>query len=95
MLSRALGLAEEPGLVPASVAGGIVRTWAGKYKALVKGPEIARVDGWACRVETEECEDALRFYETERCEVVRCGVEMGGEQVRGCMFRFVDDSPLA
>ena len=95
MLSRVLGLSEDPILEPACLAGGIIKTWAGKYKALVDGSETARVKGWAYRVETEECEDALRFYESEKYEVVRCCIAMAGKEVKGCTFRFMDESQLS
>lgn len=40
---------------------------------------------------SKEQEDALRAYETEKYEVVRCRIEMeGGEVVMGCTFRFAD-----
>ncbi|KAF9634051.1 AIG2-like protein [Lasiodiplodia theobromae] len=84
-----LGLEERPVLRRAAVRGGAVRTWGGKYKALVDGAE--RIDGWAYEVVSKEQEDALRAYETEKYEVVRCGIEMeGGEEVMGCTFRFAD-----
>ena len=95
MLSRVLGLSEDPILEPACLTGGIVKTWAGKYKALVNGPDTARVEGWAYQVKTEACEDALRFYETEKYEVVRCIIALNGEEVKGCTFRFIDSSQLS
>jgi len=42
----------------------------------VDGPEAARVEGWAYQVETDKCEEALIFYETEKYEVVRGGIRM-------------------
>ncbi|KAB2573133.1 Aig2-like protein [Lasiodiplodia theobromae] len=84
-----LRLEERPVLQRAAVRGGAVRTWGGKYKALVDGTE--RIDGWTYEVVSKEQEDALRAYETEKYEVVRCGIEMeGGEEVMGCTFRFAD-----
>lgn len=60
------------------------------------------VDGTAYLVKTRKEEDALRYYETDRYEVVRCGIEFlddgrgdGGEQghgsewVHGLTFRFI------
>ncbi|MCJ1396822.1 hypothetical protein MMC11_000012 [Xylographa trunciseda] len=71
------------------VWGGVLRMWGGKYRALVDGPAEAEVRGWAGEVSGEEEELGLRVYETERYEVVRCGIEVGGEVVRGCTFRWV------
>lgn len=88
-LVNLLGLEERPVLLRAAVRGGAVRTWGGKYKALVDGTE--RIGGWAYEVASKEQEDALRAYETESYEVVRCRIEVeGGEEVMGCTFRFAD-----
>lgn len=88
-LAGLLGLEERPVLLRAAVRGGAVRTWGGKYKALVDGAE--RIGGWAYEVVSKEQEDALRAYETEKYEVVRCRIEVeGGEEVMGCTFRFAD-----
>lgn len=97
-LSRVLGLSEDlPVLKPASITQGIVKSWGGKYKALVDGPETARVEGWAYQVKTKDHEEALLFYETEKYEVVRCRIAMDEEkeEVKGCTFRFVDSSQLS
>ncbi len=90
-LTSLLSLSEPPVLRPASVKGGIVKMWAGKYKALVDGLEDAETRGWAYLVRCREDEDALGFYETGNYEVVRCEVRMrdGGEVVRGLTYRFV------
>lgn len=93
ILSRVLGVSGDcPVLEPASVAGGIIKSWGGKYKALVDGPKTACVGGWAYQVQTKECEEALLFYETDKYEVVRCTIAMDGgmEELKGCTFRFVD-----
>ncbi|KAL1648782.1 hypothetical protein SLS58_001961 [Diplodia intermedia] len=83
---------ERPVLHRAAVRGASVGTWGGKYKALVDGPR--KVDGWAYKVMNKEQEDILRAYETEKYEVVRCRIEMEGEDVMGCTFRFVDPESL-
>ena len=92
VLSRILSLpdTETPDLRPASIMKGIIRTWAGKYKALVDASESGYTDGWAYRVNSEVDEEALLYYETEKYEVVRCEITMRGENysVRGCTFRF-------
>ncbi|EOD52237.1 putative aig2-like protein [Neofusicoccum parvum UCRNP2] len=65
-LARLFDLAEgeqRPVLKPAIIHGGRMEMWAGKYRALVDGAE--RVEGWACRVQSREHEDALLVYETD------------------------------
>ncbi|KAI9745897.1 MAG: hypothetical protein M1818_000578 [Claussenomyces sp. TS43310] len=83
-------------LKPASVVGGRMGTWAGKYRALIDG--TSRIDGSAFQVVSEEQEDALRSYETDVYEVVRCTITMEGEEeeveVQGCTFRFVDEEMI-
>lgn len=76
-------------LVPAKTKRGKIKTWAGKYRALVDGKESDEVAGSAYEVTSKEQENALRAYETDNYEVVRCEIEMGGEIVNGCTFRFV------
>lgn len=91
VLTRHLSLTEEPQLYPATVTGGVLETWGGKYRALVDGPETARVQESAYHVMTKGHEDALRAYETDNYEVVRCSIEMEGMVVQGCTFRFVGE----
>jgi hypothetical protein len=67
----------------------MIKTWAGKYQALVDGPLHAGVAGSAYEVASKENEDALRSYETDSYEVVRCTISMNGHSVQGCTFRFV------
>ena len=45
--------------------------------------------GSAYQVSSKEHEDALRIYETENYEVVRCMIAMADEVVHGLTFRFV------
>ncbi|KAH6661286.1 hypothetical protein BKA67DRAFT_654409 [Truncatella angustata] len=84
-----------PHLVPAQTRGGVLKTWGGKYKALVDQMttgSVGIIDGHAFLVETYEQETALRAYETDNYEVVRCGIEMKGERyVNGLTFRFVGE----
>ncbi|KAF8848708.1 hypothetical protein BDZ45DRAFT_718552 [Acephala macrosclerotiorum] len=89
VLTRHLGLRSEPMLWPASVKGGVLRTWAGEYRALVDGRDVDVVDGKAYEVESKEHEDALRSYETSKYEVVRCVIRVGYREIQGCTFRFV------
>ncbi|KAH8432303.1 gamma-glutamylcyclotransferase family protein [Aspergillus melleus] len=94
ILAWKLALAERPVLTPAVVHGGLIKTWGGKYKGLVDGPDSATVDGWAYEVASEEHEEQLRYYETDQYEVVRCEIRlMNGEEksVKGLTFRFVGD----
>lgn len=83
---------EIPILKPAHVTGGVLRkTCGGKYLALVDGAATDRVSGFAYKVTTREREEALRIYETEVYEVVRCAITIKGEEgiVRGLSFRFI------
>ena len=88
ILSQHLDLAEEPALVPAHICGGQVRTWAGKYKALVDASMERRVYGSAFLVTSCKQEDALRFYETDMYDVVRCRIFTEDGTVNGLTFRF-------
>lgn len=93
LLSRILELpeADSPTLRPATITGGSMRMWAGKYKALVDGSITAQTRGWAYQVTSSDHEDSLLLYETARYEVVRCTISLdGGRQVvKGCTFRFI------
>lgn len=88
---------EEPRLIPAHISGGVLKTWGGKYKALVdqrghrKGSKVA---GHAFCVESEKVELGLRVYETDKYEVVRCTIEMGDRREKGLTFGFVGDDAL-
>jgi hypothetical protein len=93
-LCSLLSLSEDeiPIFHKASVMRGKMETWGeGKYKVLVDGPETSRTKGSAYQVTSEEHEDALRKYETEAYEVVRCVIEMNDTTVEGCTFRFVGE----
>lgn len=91
VLSRQLSLPEDKIslLAPAIISGGVIKTWASKYKALVDGSSSCLVKGSAFQVMSREQEDALRSYETDNYEVVRCEISTGGSAVPGCTFRFV------
>jgi len=97
VLSRLLSLSEQPGLRLASVTGGILKTWAARYKAIVDAPASAShcIHGHAYRVLIREHEEALQYYETEKYEVVRCLIKLHDkteEVVNGLTFRFVNKS---
>jgi Gamma-glutamyl cyclotransferase, AIG2-like len=97
VLSRLLSLSEQPGLRPASVTGGILKTWAAKYKAIVDAPASASccIHGHAYQVLIREHEEALQYYETEKYEVVRYLIKLHDkteEVVKGLTFRFVNKS---
>ncbi len=91
LLTRLLSLPEiePPILVPASISGGLVKTWQAKYEALVNGASTDYVHGSAYEVTSREREEALLFYETEKYEVVRCCITMANNTVQGLTFRFV------
>jgi len=88
VLKRLLGV--DPIYRPASVTGGRLIEWGGTYKALIDSPGLA-VEGAAFMVESEEMEDALRCYETDKYEVVRCDIGMKDDKslAKGLTFRFV------
>ena len=96
ILSRRLGLSEKPVFTPATVMGGVIKKWRDQYNALLDsdGAETTCANGWAYLVETEEHEEALRFYETENYEIVRCTISMEGrpDAVKGLTFKFVGPS---
>ncbi|MCJ1420482.1 hypothetical protein MMC32_006839 [Xylographa parallela] len=82
VLAAQLGVREDTRLVlhDATVRGGVLKIWGGKYKALVDGPEVGGgvVEGKAYAVRSGEEEEALRVYETGAYEVVRCGIGLRG-----------------
>ncbi|KIW28452.1 uncharacterized protein PV07_08118 [Cladophialophora immunda] len=90
VLKHHLNLDTEPSLVPAHIEGGEVGLWSGKYKALVDSPGSAnmKVVGSAFLVRSRDEEDALRFYETDKYEVVRCRILTEQGIFRGLTFRF-------
>lgn len=87
VLSRHLGLKEPPAYIPAHVNDGRVRIWAGKHKAPVDTPGEL-VDGLAFLVNSRLKEDSLRFYETDKYEVVRCQIVTHTGAMLGLTFRF-------
>ncbi|KAL5334505.1 hypothetical protein BJX70DRAFT_17400 [Aspergillus crustosus] len=91
VLIEKLELDTLPVLRSVTVKGAQLRTWGGKYKALVDG--VGAVAGWAYEVTCAEHEEALRYYETDQYEVVRCAISMAdtGEDVWGLTFRFIGD----
>ena len=99
ILTNQLQLLEQdvPMLHPASVGHSMLKSWAGKYKALIDGQSNSRVQGWAYEVQTAEHEEVLRFYETARYEVVRCSIRFldRKDAVPGLTFRFIDPLQLS
>ena len=98
VLSTQLGHSGDVGadLVPANVRGGVIKSWAGRYRALVDGTEADIVHGRAFEVRSAEQEEALRHYETSRYEVVRCAIAFErGETVMGCTFCFINAEELS
>lgn len=51
--------------------------------------ETGCIKGAAYKVISEEHEDALKRYKTKEYKVVRCTIELSGEIVEGCTFRYV------
>ncbi|BAE66366.1 hypothetical protein BDV35DRAFT_404315 [Aspergillus flavus] len=92
-LARKICLPVLPVLQQATVKGGKMKMWGGKYKALIDGPSSSVVNGWAYEVNSEEEEEQLRYYETDQYEVVRCEIHIvdSGDIVKGLTFRFIDD----
>ncbi|KAL8731339.1 MAG: hypothetical protein Q9181_004336 [Wetmoreana brouardii] len=79
---------EHPVMITAHVLGGLIKMWGENYKALVDGAETDIVHGSAYEVTSEEQEEALRRYETEHYEVVRCIITMPNQTIQGLTFRF-------
>ena len=79
VLARVLSRNEMDGevLMEARVQRGVLKSWGGKYRALVDGSERNEVLGSAFLITCKEYEDALRQYETDNYEVVRCTILMG------------------
>lgn len=83
----------------ASIKCGVLKTWGGKYKALVdaRDGKAPPVKGKAFLVKDKEVEETLRTYETDKYEVTRCLIEMTDsiEEVRGLTFRFAGEADEA
>ena len=94
ILSKRLGvLEEEIELHRASITGGFMSSWGGKYRALLDGDGTSptTVDGFGFLVLSSSVEDILRMYETDRYEVVRCPMRLRdeGQVVAACVFKFL------
>ncbi|KAK0724285.1 hypothetical protein B0H67DRAFT_640853 [Lasiosphaeris hirsuta] len=76
---------------PARITGGSLNKWGGKYLALVDAGGKSTVEGSGFLVLTKDQEDALRYYETDKYEAVRCKIRMLDDEttVGGLTFRFV------
>ena len=72
---------------PAHISKARLTTWGGKYNALVNGDGMVLVSAFV--VESRDQEDALRVYETDRYEVVRCDIVMDFGVEQALTFRFV------
>jgi hypothetical protein len=88
-LSRLFGISssELPRLEAASLLNGQIRTWAGKYRALVDSPG-GKVEGSVYPVMSVDQEDALRVYEGDSYEVIAARVVLEGREIEGRTFRF-------
>ncbi|KAK6949774.1 hypothetical protein Daesc_008095 [Daldinia eschscholtzii] len=90
VLKRLLGC--EPSYHPASVAHATLKTWGGKYKALVESfDDKKEVQGQAFLVENQDQEHCLQLYETDKYDVVRCEIQLDGKKLKGLTFRFTGD----
>ena len=78
-----------PIMTPARIYGGIIKSWGGKYKALVDGTDDDIVHGSAYQVQDRESEESLLLYETEKYEVVRCVIKSADRDFSGLTFRFI------
>lgn len=88
-LGRLFGMcaSELQTLQAASLLGGRIKRWAGKYKALVDDSK-AIVNGFAYVVISADQEDALRVYEGDGYEVVAARLVVDGQEIMGRTFRF-------
>jgi hypothetical protein len=91
-LARVLAIDIIPVLQSAVLHGGRLECWGGKYKALADEYDRpdAEIAGKAYLVQNQAHEDALRFYETDAYEVVRCSFSIDGVPRVGLTFRFRD-----
>lgn len=78
-----------PIMTSAHIYGGIIKSWGGKYKALVDGTDDDIVHGSAYQVQDRESEESLLLYETEKYEVVRCLIKTADRNFSGLTFRFM------
>ena len=92
-LSKRLGIPEdEIEYHRASILGGLMNTWGGKYNALLDGDATSTtIEGNGFKVLSSDVEDILRGYETDRYEVVRYSMtlEGSGDPVPACVFKFL------
>lgn len=94
-LGGVIGLEELPVLARASIKGGKIKIWGGKYRALVDGGECDLVEGAMYFVKDKEEEDALHNYEGARYEVVRCEISTeNGETKQGSTFPWCGEEQL-
>jgi hypothetical protein len=74
-------------LEAASLLDGQIRTWAGKYRALVDSPG-GEVEGCVYPVMSVDQEDVLRVYEGDSYEVTGARILLQGREIEGRTFRF-------
>lgn len=88
-LSRLFGIpsSQLSRLEAASLLDGQIRTWAGRYRALVDSPGV-QVEGFVYSVLSVDQEDALRVYEGDSYEVVIARIILKGTEIKGRTFRF-------
>lgn len=72
---------------PAILLDRRIRTWAGKYQALIDHPG-GIVSGFAYVLTSADQADALRVYEGDNYEVVAAKLVVDGKELMGRTFRF-------
>ena len=89
LLVEMLALPSPAVLKEAKVRGGQVMCWSGQQCVLIDACKKETVEGWVFVVENKEWEDKLLMHEGANYEVVRCKIEVKGEEARdGLTFRF-------
>ncbi|KAJ5101185.1 hypothetical protein N7456_007237 [Penicillium angulare] len=89
-LARVLQLPEAPRLRPAKVIGYHTELW-GPYPALLDGPPLHSVEGFACEILQKKHSDLLQAYETVAYCLKPCFIDLldgvhGVETVEGATF---------
>ncbi|KAL5120986.1 hypothetical protein ACEQ8H_001174 [Pleosporales sp. CAS-2024a] len=88
-LERLFGIpaSELPRLQAAVLLDGRIRTWGGKYRALVDSPG-GMVNGFAYAITSVDQEDVLRAYEGDNYEVITATMMVDRKEIIGRSFRF-------
>lgn len=96
VLARILCISNEDSIQfePAVVSGAVMSSWGNKYRGLIDGDQSAQVHGKAYMVKSREEEEALRIYETNNYEVVRCNMvlQLDRKAYVGLTFRLTQSA---